>query len=218
MKRALLSFLCLLLPVAVATSGCEDGGGGNGGGSSSGTDSSGNDAGLVVCIGDSITAGQNCDGAPYPSRLAALSGKKVVNLGSGGAMSAQAPAAASSAVARKPAWVCILYGSNDATHGVSPETVKENLRAAVATCKAAGAKPVLGTPPPQILGHRAFADAVERVRAAVVALGKEEGVPVADLWAAMSSDPEKWIKRADGLHLTDAGGGLVASKFNERIR
>ena len=48
--------------------GCDDGGGGGGGLSNKNPGS--NDLNVVVAFGDSLTQGNMCDCAPYPSRLA----------------------------------------------------------------------------------------------------------------------------------------------------
>ena len=82
MKRLLSALACTAL--LLAGCGGDDGDGGGG----AGKPASGNDPNLVVCIGDSLTAGINCEGAPYPSRLAGMCGKTVLNLGVGGVSSA----------------------------------------------------------------------------------------------------------------------------------
>ena len=51
----------------------------------------------------------------------------------------------------------------------------------------------------------------------VRALAREEGVPLVDLNAAFG-DGKKYLNPSDGLHLNNAGGDLVARKFNEAIR
>jgi lysophospholipase L1-like esterase len=51
----------------------------------------------------------------------------------------------------------------------------------------------------------------------VRALAREENVRLVDLNAAFGSGG-KYLNPADGLHLSDAGGDLMARKFYEAIR
>ena len=48
-----------------------------------------NDLNVVVAFGDSLTQGNLCDCPPYPSRLAGLIGKSVVNTGVAGTMAVE---------------------------------------------------------------------------------------------------------------------------------
>lgn len=192
------------------TSGCEDGDDDDGG-----EIAEGNDRNLVVCIGDSITQGYACDGAPYPSQLAGMSGKQVVNYGAGGATSSAAPGAAQRAVAQKPGYVCILYGSNDAITGKSADAAKENIRAAIGVCKNAGVRAIVGTPPPMRDGHSLYDGPARGVAEAIRAVASEEGVPCVDLYGAFGDCNGLLV--ADGLHPNAAGAQLIASKFNSKL-
>ena len=188
---------------------CEDDDGGGGGGSAS------NGSDLVVCIGDSITQGYACDGAPYPSCLASISGRRVLNYGVGGARAEAAPAAARRAVAAGAGYVCILYGSNDAIHGGDPMAVKEQLRAAIHICKDAGAKPVIGTPPPMIGSHGIFNGGAKGVAEAIRALAGEEHVACVDLYGAFGGGEGYLV--SDGLHPNAAGAMLIAQKYKSKL-
>ena len=200
--------LASVLFFAVACEDDDDGGG-------SGAIAEGNNRDLVICIGDSITQGYACDGAPYPSQLAGKSGKQVVNMGVGGATADAAPSAANRAIAQKPGYICILYGSNDAIHGRDPSVTKENLRAAIGACKAAGVCPIIGTPPPMRDGHSLFNGGAKGVADAIRALASEEGVRCVDLYGAFGDGSGLLV--ADGLHPNAAGAELIASKFNSAL-
>ena len=202
----ILSSLLLIVPLI---SGCESGGSGEG------SDFGDNDPNLVACMGDSITHGFNSQGAPYPSRLASLSGKNVLNFGSPGTTTAYGVSIIGSAVARKPGYVCILYGANDAIHGRSIDDAKENLRQIIAVCKANQCKPIIATPSKMIRSHSIFDPAAERIANAIRQLAKEEGVTLVDLYKAFG-DGEAYLV-ADGLHLTEAGSDLIAQQFNRRL-
>ena len=93
---------------------------------SSGNDST-NVSDLVVCIGDSITAGYGATG--YPAYLETMSGKTCVNAGIGGSKSdSGATRVRSLLYSYKPKYLCILYGANDVINGKAVSFTVENLR------------------------------------------------------------------------------------------
>lgn len=200
---ALAASLLSLVPA-----GC----GGDGGGDD---DLGDNDRNLVACIGDSITQGYNCQGAPYPSRLAVMSGKQVKNYGVGGTTSSYGVSVVGSALGRKPGYVCILYGANDCVQGIGTGTTVENLRRIVHACKNNKTKPILATPTPMTGEHKLYNGRVTRLAEAIKAMAKEEGVTCVDLNAAFGDGAGLLV--GDGLHMTDAGSDLIAKKFNSKM-
>ena len=130
MKRFLLSVLCscLLLPLcgpAVA-------------------------ADVIMCVGDSITAGYGVT-APYPSQLQSMVGGKatVVNKGLNGEMTTGGLSRLNGYMLEvKPQYVLILEGANDAIFGVAFSTVKFNLAKMIDTVRFYKATPILSTLPP----------------------------------------------------------------------
>lgn len=211
MKR----LLSALLGTALLLAGC--GGDDGDGGSSAGKPASGNDPDLVVCIGDSLTAGINCEGAPYPSRLAGMCGKTVLNLGVGGVSSAYGRSHVGEATSRRPGYVCILYGTNDPGHYIDPPETAANVRAIVSACKAAGCVPIVATPPPTIEPHWNNNSGLSEIAAALRDVARQEGAALVDLHAAFSGDPARYLNPEDGLHFSDAGGDLVARKFDSKL-
>jgi len=183
-----------------------------------GKDYGDNDPNLVACMGDSLTMGYMSQGAPYPQRLAALTGKNVLDYGVGGIRSDYGASIVSSVVARKPAYVCILYGSNDAISFsfAGPEGTVNNLRRIVSVCRANNCIPILATIPPMNGAHEVFNGNVTRVVEAVREFAKEEKICLVDLHKAFG-DGEKYLNPADGLHLTEEGGDLIAKKFAAKI-
>ena len=168
------------------------------------------DPNLVVCLGDSITQGYRCAGDPYPTRLARLSGKTVLNYGVGGMKSSYGVSIVDSTLTRAPGTVCILFGAND-VHGHDVSWTISNLRTIVRHCKAAGARPVLATPTPQRGDWSAYNSKVRELSSAIRKLAAEEGAGLADANAAFGSGAG--LIGNDGLHLTDAGGSLLARTF-----
>ena len=211
MKRLLSALACTALLLA----GC--GGDDGDGGSAAGKPASGNDPDLVVCIGDSLTAGINCAGAPYPTRLAGMCAKRVVNLGVGGVSSAYGRSHVGEATSRRPGYVCILYGTNDPGHYIDPPETAANVRAIVSACKAAGCVPIVATPPPTIEPHWNNNSGLSEIAAALRDVARQEGAALVDLHAAFSGDPARYLNPADGLHFSDVGGDLVAKKFDSKL-
>lgn len=203
--RLIAVFSLAALPL---TPGCEDDGGGH--------DVGDNNPDLVACVGDSITQGYKCEGAPYPTRLAALTGKTVLNFGVGGATSAYGASIIASVVARKPGYVCILFGSNDAIMQRGAGAAAENIRAMIQVCKAANCVPIVGTPPKMIGGHAAVDPAAAAVADAIIAVAKEEGVAYVDFYRNFG-DGVAYLNPDDGLHLSDAGGDKIASGFASKL-
>ena len=188
-----------------ALCGCEDHGGGGGG------DVGDNDPNLVICVGDSITQGYACDGAPYPSQLAAMCGKNVRNLGIGGARAGTGASRISSQLACKPGYVCILYGANDAINGGDAGSVKESIRAIIAACKRNQSIPIVATTPPMIGEHSLYNGAARSVNEAISAAAREEGARLVDLYGAFGGGDGYLV--SDGLHPNAAGAGLIARMF-----
>lgn len=176
-----------------------------------------NDRNLVACVGDSLTQGYNCVGAPYPTRLATMSGKTVLNYGVAGSHANYGAGIIGSVLARKPGTVCIMYGSNDAIHGRNMAQTKEYLRAIVVACRANGSKPVLAVPPRMAGGHAKFDHRVRFLAEYIRALAKEERVALVDFYKAFGDQPERYLNMSDGLHLSDEGGEFIAKKFNSKI-
>ena len=171
------------------------------------------DPNVVLCLGDSITEGYRCSGLPYPSRLAQMSGKSVRNYGKGGKLASYGASIAEDALRREnPGIVCILFGANDAIHQVSPSVTRENLRKIIRLCRKYNAKPIIATPTPQIGSHERFNSGVKAIASQVRSLAREENVTLVDLNSAFGSGT-KYLNPADGLHLSDAGGNLMAREF-----
>jgi len=204
-----VSAMALIALALLISTGCEDSGGGGGGG-----DYGDNDPNLVVCVGDSLTAGLGNNGASYPGRLAAMTGKTVVNSGVNGARTAESIGRVRSAVSKKAGTVCILLGSNDAINGADPGSVKESLRLMIQTCKANKTRVVVGTLPPQIGSHALFNDNCTAISREIRAVAGEEGARVANLEGAFG-DPS--LYDSDGLHMSDSENQRLAEIFKGKL-
>ncbi len=195
------------LAAALIFGGCEDDEGD--------PDVGDNNANLVICVGDSITQGFACDGAPYPSQLAGMTSKTVYNYGSGGVRASTGASKIKSQLACKPGYVCILYGANDAIAGGDAGLVKEYIRAIISACKNNKSIPIVATTPPMIASHKIYNGATRAVNEAIRAVAKEEKVSCVDLYKAFG-DGEKYLI-PDGLHPNAEGAKLIAKCFAGKL-
>src|SRR5437899_1934343 len=104
---------------------------------------------LIVCFGDSLTAGLGTDpGKSYPDYLQAdLAAKgyeyRVVNEGVSGNTTKDGVERVDSIVAMKPAIVVVEFGGNDGLRGFRIEDSRANLDQILSTLKAVGTRIVL---------------------------------------------------------------------------
>lgn len=142
----------------------------------------------------------------------------------------------------KPDCVFIYFGLNDALNERAYQTCEqfiENLKAMIASARAAGIKPVLCTihhageeallrrHPREFYGSEGPNGRIDRYNAAIRALAREQKVPLAD-WGALHASREKTKKPGaveplqalvspDGVHLTPAGYALLARCFHDTV-
>ena len=189
---------------------------------------------VYLAFGDSITAGDGSRGSRgYRSELAArlrdLWGRAdVVNDGEGAGRSDRgADRIADSLADERPAYVLLLYGTNDwnrhECHYVPQCFTAPNLRRMVQAARAANTVPVVGTLPPV---NPDYTDRLAAERNAWVvgnnnmirAMAREEGAVLADVHAAFPSE-ERALARlfADHVHPNDAGYERIADAFFRAI-
>ena len=174
-----------------------------------------NNKNLVACVGDSLTAGYACDGAPYPSLLAGMISKKVINYGVGGKLSNEGVSMVKSALAAKPGYVCILFGSNDAIHKIDAPTCGENIRKMIQDCKKNKSIPIVANLPIMIGDHKGYNASAGRVSKSIAIVAKEEGAIFVDLRTAFGDGIG--LINDDGLHLTVEGCTKLAQCFASKF-
>ncbi|HMP73459.1 MAG TPA: GDSL-type esterase/lipase family protein [Kiritimatiellia bacterium] len=208
LRNGILTLVTLLL----AGTGCLDSGS-----SKDNFDYGDNDKNVVVAFGDSITEGRCAgDGEPWPSRLARLSGKRVVNSGVCGEKTEDSVNRIRGVLNRhKPGVVLILLGANDALFGRNPNGVIGNLERIVDTCLENNSRPLIATClplyPPRAFADPLAADYSERIRA----LAREKGIRLVDLRREFGD--ERSFLQSDGLHPSSSGNQLIALSFNDRL-
>ncbi len=104
---------------------------------------------MIVCFGDSLTAGYGTEaGQSYPDYLQADLDKlgyryRVVNAGISGNTTKDGLERVGSILAMKPAVIVVEFGGNDGLRGLRIEDSRANLDKIVGTLKASGARIVL---------------------------------------------------------------------------
>lgn len=204
----------MCLAVAGVLAGCEDSGGGGGGGDLG--DVGANNPNVYVALGDSITDGNNGGGAPYPPRLAAMTGKTVINHAAQGQASGEAAGRLGGILAGdKPAAVLFMLGSVDVIGGASVDSVIGNLRSIIAQSKANQSVPVMATVTPMLYSHVRFQSRVDELNRAIRSLASSEGVKLVDL-AGKFGDGSKYLLE-DGLHPNEEGNQVMAEAFADAL-
>ncbi|MBI3931863.1 MAG: SGNH/GDSL hydrolase family protein [Acidobacteria bacterium] len=192
-----------------------------------------NRAGTYMAFGDSLTEGVgSSDRAGYRARLEArlrahFGAATVIDAGASRTIAHQGARRIAAALARhRPAYVLILYGTNDwndqdpCDPATTCSTVR-SLRRIVQRAKDAHSLPVIATLPPTRVGAGPFATPernawVERTNALVRALAREEGALLVDVHAALAGIPADRLF-ADSLHPNEAGYERIAAAFFEAL-
>ncbi len=166
-------------------------------------------SGLVICFGDSLTAGTGAgDDQSYPAHLARLLGRQVINAGVPGDTTASALARLERDVlAHSPGIVCITLGGNDLKNGVSRVEAFGNLQTIVQRLHAAGALVVLIGIDPPLLG-RSWADAYRD-------LARRTGaILIPDVYQGIMGRPELM---SDRIHPNGRGYRVLARRVQRAI-
>lgn len=177
-------------------------------------------AATIVCLGDSLTAGQGVDeDQAFPAvmqRLAAADKLDwtVVNAGVSGDTSAGGLRRVAWLVKGKPDWVFIALGANDGLRGQPASATHDNLVAMVGRFRAAGVKVALG-------GMRLPTNYGEDYRTAFAAVfpqvAQEHTVPLLPfLLEGVGGVPR--LNQADGIHPTVEGQELLARSVYTFLR
>jgi lysophospholipase L1-like esterase len=136
-----------------------------------------NDPNVIVCLGDSITL------SGYPGILAGMTGKTCVNEGKPGEESGGGASRVAGVLeANKPAYLCIMYGSNDVHSHLSFDSVISHLATIIASARAHNTIPILATIPP-MSGPRfgGLAGDVRDLNNMIRSLASSSGTALADV-------------------------------------
>ena len=210
----IVSGVCLLT-VMLGSVGCDNGSGGGGGGGDL-SNIGDNNANLYIALGDSTTDGNNGGGAPYPPRLAAITGKAVNNYAQQHESTGSAAGKVGGILASaKPAACCFMIGAVDIINNMGQDNAINNLRSIIQQCKANKTVPVIATLTPMIYSHSRFNGGVKSLNSAIRSLASSEGARLVDLESKFGSG--EGLTLDDGLHPNEAGNQLMAEAFADAL-
>ncbi len=119
-----------------------------------------------------------------------------------------------------PDMLFVLGGTNDVGDGYAVSTTIADLRKIVEAARAQGIEVVLLTIPPNNAIRCSRLARLRATNAAIIALGRAEGVTVVDVYSALVSAggrlPAAYVA-ADGLHLSLLGEKVVAATVYARL-
>lgn len=167
--------------------------------------------GVILAFGDSLTAGVGANaeqGEDYPSVLARLSAREVINAGISGETTAEGLARFDAVLAEhNPDLVILLEGGNDILRNRSPDTIKQNLARMIELAQARGIDLVLlAVPEKSIFASAApfYQELAEHYQ-----LAFEPGI-VADLISDASM-------KSDAVHFNEAGYAELARAIYQTL-
>ncbi|MFO1491218.1 MAG: GDSL-type esterase/lipase family protein [Kiritimatiellia bacterium] len=212
-RRILFASRSLLLPALFGLfAACNDGGG-----DGQSKDIGDNNANVVLALGDSITDG-GCHpaGAPYPSRVAGLTGKSVINAGTCGETAGEGAARVKGLLDKHhPGTLLVLYGANDLIQSKGQSEAINGLRAIIQAAKANKTRVYVATLLPMYGDHAIFNGGVQALNPQIISLAKAEKVGIVNLSKEFGDRRE--LIQEDGLHPTDAGTQIIAAAFADNL-
>lgn len=175
---------------------------------------------VIVCFGDSLTAGFGIDSsASYPSDLQRLLDAagyryRVVNEGVSGDTTKDGLERIDSVLAHKPQIVVLEFGGNDGLRGLPVSFTQQNIAAMIERLQHGGAKVALAgiSLPPQY-GH----DYIARFDAMYPTLSKQFRLPLLPFLLQDVYGVDGDIQ-ADGVHPTAQGAKQVATNIQKLIQ
>jgi len=167
---------------------------------------------VIVCYGDSITAGYGLHpGESFPDALQRNLNKrgyhyKVSNLGTSGATTKDAAAGLRPVLALHPAVVIVEFGGNDGLRGLPPDQTRRNLDTVLTTIETAHARILLAgiTLPPNY--GRDYIDAFNEVFHDLAQRHHTAFVPM--IYKDLVNIPG--TIQPDGIHPTAKGSEIIA--------
>ncbi|MCI5144583.1 MAG: hypothetical protein D3923_03435 [Candidatus Electrothrix sp. AR3] len=172
-------------------------------------------ADVVVCFGDSITAGYNKgEATAYPTYLPSMidAGMTVVNAGKGGEATYSGMYRLEGVLeTHMPQYVILMEGANDVTQGISPSTTSFHLENMVQQIIKAGATPIMST----ITPNSEPSYAPENYNPDIINVASNNGVTLVDTYTTVVADWESLT--FDGLHPNSDGSIIIARGFAEQL-
>jgi acyl-CoA thioesterase-1 len=171
---------------------------------------------VLVCLGDSLTAGYGLDeDESYPALLAKkLPEWSIVNAGVSGDTTAGGLKRLDWILRSKPEAVFVALGANDGLRGIKPAETEKNLGAIISKIKASGARAYLGGMlVPTNYGEEYFFD----FKVLYPSVAKKYGVPLLPFILEGVGGVAR-LNQADGIHPTAEGAGIMAANIHSFLR
>lgn len=171
---------------------------------------------VIVCFGDSLTAG--VAGRSYPEQLQDLLDNarleyRVDNQGVSGDTTTDGLARIGNVIAAKPALVVLEFGGNDGLRGTPVEATRANLELMIQNLQSAGLKIVLlGITLPPNYGP----EYVQNFTAMYPALAKKYKLPLIP-FLLENVYRDRSLMQPDGIHPNGAGNRIVAQNVFDLI-
>jgi acyl-CoA thioesterase-1 len=164
----------------------------------------------IICFGDSLTAGTGAaPGMDYPSQLARMIHRPVINAGVAGATTATALARLREDVlSRSPRIVLITLGGNDLKNGVAREDFSRNLRNIIEQIQNLGSLVIVGGVEFPLM-DRGFGRVYSEVCRATGA------VLIPNIFKGIMGRRELM---SDPIHPNSAGYTIMAQRFHEAMQ
>jgi acyl-CoA thioesterase-1 len=164
---------------------------------------------IIICFGDSLTFGTGASkGMDYPSQLAKMLGRPVLNKGiPGDTTSSALLRLRRDVLSKNPDIVLITLGINDLINGVPTDIALGNLKQIVQTIQNQGAR--------VIIGGLSFPEIDRRLGKGFRDLARQTGaVLVSDIFTAIADNP---VLMSDPIHPNNYGYRIVARRFHDVI-
>jgi lysophospholipase L1-like esterase len=172
-------------------------------------------ADVVICFGDSITAGKKKNtSVAYPTYLQPMldSTVTVVNAGKGGEATYGGVARIEDVLAKhKPKYVVIMEGANDVVQGLSASATSYNLQGMAEKVKEAGAVPIMSTITPN--SNASYAP--ENYNPSIINAAAAVGATLVDTYGNVVADWDSL--NTDGLHPNSEGARRIAEGFSGQL-
>jgi lysophospholipase L1-like esterase len=164
---------------------------------------------IIICFGDNLTFGTGASkGMDYPSQLAKMLSKQVINKGAPGDTTSSALLRLKRDVlSNNPDIVLITLGGNDLKNGLSKDIVFGNLKQIVQSIQRQGAKVIIGglSWPGMDRGFSKRYEDVARQTGALL---------IPDIFTAIADNP---VLMNDPIHPNNIGYRIIARRFSNAI-
>jgi lysophospholipase L1-like esterase len=166
--------------------------------------------GVILAFGDSLTFGTGAaDGESYPAVLARLTGRRVVNAGVPGEVSASGVQRLPELLEReRPALLILCHGANDLLRRQDQRLMADNLRTMIRAARERGVSVMLVAVP--------FPDFSLKPPRIYEMIGREFGIPVER--RVLRHILKRGSLKSDYIHPNAAGYRIMAEALNEVLK